>query len=251
MLLEGHQTKQFGFLLDEQPVEMNVDAKLARNLPLATTIHFEEPALDRKAVGFEGERILTYRFPKGSSEDRIYDNLDRGFSHKSPEFTSILKRWIHRNDTAQAEVYRGLRYWRPPAQWHLFKNPGLYGEYVSSAYYIRPGNDEFRATWEIEIPEQGHYEIYTYVPEREQLLTYWQRSRGEDSDYWGIYTYYIDHADGNSVAKIDIAAAQTGWQLLGSFFFKAGKSTIQLSDKTNGRMVIADAIRIRPEGLGE
>ncbi len=251
VLLEGHQTKQFSFLLDEEPVEMTIDAKLARNLPLATTIHFEEPILDRKTVGFEGERVLTHKYPQGDIHDLIYDNLDRGFSHESPEYTSILKRWIHRNDTLETEVYRGLRYWRPPAQWHLFKNPGLYGEYVNSAYYIRPGNDEFRATWEIEIPEKGHYEIYTYVPEREQLLTSWQRRRGQDSNYWGVYTYYIKHADAVAPVEIDIDNVQSGWQLLGRFFFNAGKSTIQLSDKTDGRMVIADAIRIRPEALGE
>ena len=251
ILLEGNQSKEVAILLDEEPVEMTIDAKLSRNLPLATNIRFDEPILNRKLTAFEGERVLPVDSRPAGHFDKVYDNIDPSFSFVSPDHTSLLKRWIHREDTVVADDYRGLRYWRPPAQWHLFKNPGLFGQYIRSAYYIRPGNDEYRATWKIAIPERGRYRVYVHVPEKDQLLTFWQRRRGQSDSYWGRYTYIVEHADGAESIELDIDSAQPGWQLLGSYFFDPGESAIHLSDKATGQMVIADAIRISREELGE
>jgi len=46
--------------------------------------------------------------------------------------------------------------------------------------------------------------------------------------------------------KFDSKAASTGWSLVGSIVLPEGETTVTISDKTDGRFVVADAIRWSP-----
>jgi len=34
-----------------------------------------------------------------------------------------------------------------------------------------------------------------------------------------------------------------GWNLLGSYYFSQGKAKIEITDKTNGNLIVADAVK--------
>ena len=46
--------------------------------------------------------------------------------------------------------------------------------------------------------------------------------------------------------EFDAAAAEPGWNPLGEFRFAAGDASIEITNETNGRAIIADAVRWRP-----
>ena len=49
--------------------------------------------------------------------------------------------------------------------------------------------------------------------------------------------------DGTEEITLDMSNAEDGWFLLGTFYFSKGRATVDLTDESKGRIVIADAVR--------
>ena len=43
--------------------------------------------------------------------------------------------------------------------------------------------------------------------------------------------------------SVDFVKAEMGWNLLGSYYFSQGKAKVEITDKTNGNLVVADAVK--------
>jgi len=55
--------------------------------------------------------------------------------------------------------------------------------------------------------------------------------------------FIVHHEDGTEEVVVDLDNAPAGWNLLGEFRLVAGKNTVELTDKSEARFVIADAVK--------
>lgn len=54
-----------------------------------------------------------------------------------------------------------------------------------------------------------------------------------------------DSGDSDVAVEFDADAAQTGWNDLGEYSLTAGEVSLEVSNKTTGAVVVADAVRWR------
>ena len=59
----------------------------------------------------------------------------------------------------------------------------------------------------------------------------------------GSYLFTIHHDDGIDDVGIDLENAEEGWNLMGNFYLSSGPAKVVLSNKTEGNLVIADAVK--------
>ncbi|MGH7603983.1 MAG: RHS repeat-associated core domain-containing protein [Gemmatimonadaceae bacterium] len=108
------------------------------------------------------------------------------------------------------------------------------GGYYATNYQVHAastGTSSF--TWTLTLPTAGSYEAYarwTQYPNRASNAK-----------------YTVNHSSGADVVTVNQAQGGGNWQLLGTYSFDAGATTISLSDDANG-YVIADAVMIVPPG---
>lgn len=239
--LAAQQTKEIGILLDEEPSAININCLIAQNLPLIFSKRFEDAELHEKSTPFHGEKYLKEMPLLVQPGEVIVDNEDKGFEAFNPPFTSILKQMIHGGQTEdKQEKYGRLQWWRPPAHWTLIKNATFFGKYIHSAYYIGSGDGSKYVTWRAQIPENGFYDIYAYMFNTEGL---WRGRGNRRNVTFGDFNYQIFHDGGEDEITLVADDAQEGWNFLGSWYFSAGETKVQLSDASNGRVIIADALK--------
>ena len=58
------------------------------------------------------------------------------------------------------------------------------------------------------------------------------------------FHFTIHHEDGVDEVELNAASADAGWNEIGTFYFSEGKAVIELSDKSKGRIVYADAVKL-------
>ena len=79
----------------------------------------------------------------------------------------------------------------------------------------------------------------------------WRRRPARCEGTWNLV---VEDDSGTHDVTFDAAEAETGWNSLGSFELADGEVRVVVSDETDGRLVVADAIRwvavVRPEGRG-
>jgi hypothetical protein len=63
------------------------------------------------------------------------------------------------------------------------------------------------------------------------------------ADEGNIYYYTISSNEGSEEVEFTLRNPEEGWNKLGAFHFPGDTATIELSNKTNGRRVFADAVK--------
>ncbi|MGE0875508.1 MAG: RHS repeat-associated core domain-containing protein [Burkholderiales bacterium] len=106
--------------------------------------------------------------------------------------------------------------------------------YVGTNYQVRAagtGSNVF--TWTLNAPAAGTYEVYARWTQHPNRAT--------------NAKYTVSHAGGGDVVTVNQEQGGGAWNLLGTYSFNAGASTVSLSDDANG-YVIADAVMLVPPG---
>jgi len=235
--IRGGETKEIGIVLDAQPRAMTVETFISRNLPSTLTFPIREMELNERAQPFDGERTVDEPVNLQMPGEIIVDNEDPGFSVEETQTTSFLRRLLRREDD-NTEKYVGLRFWNPPSSWKAAINANFFGRVVRSAHFIRSGSGDKKAVWTAQIPENGYYEVYAFVY-RSRRFGRWRRGTRR----MGVYHYLIHHEGGTDEILLDLDRAEDGWNLLGSFYFSRGPARVELTNESNARIVIADAIK--------
>jgi len=238
------QAMQIGWVSDEQPSGVNINALLSQNLPLEYDVRLDGEE-DRKPAtkSFEGAQPVDWFERRRDEEGIVVDNVSEMFKHSIMRHESPLKRWIHGEPQDDPNDYDYFRWWYGPSQWKRLKFPSFYGRFVHSAYYTRAGSGERDVSWIADLPESGWYQIYIHVPDTDQLGG---RRRGRD--LMEKQTYVIDHANGRETIQMDLSEAPSGWNLLETYYFEEGSARITLTNESDGRLVLADAIKWVPKG---
>ena len=108
------------------------------------------------------------------------------------------------------------------------------GGYLGTNYQVHAaGTGTNTFTWTLSVPSAGTYEAYARWTQHPNRAT--------------NAKYTVNHAGGASVVTVNQEAGGGNWQLLGTYSFNAGATTLSLSDEAND-YVVADAVMLVPPG---
>lgn len=236
IFLEAHQTKDLSYLLDGDPRMVILNTMTSKNIPQTMMEFFRDVQEDPKAKPYEGETVSDTPVQLKQPNEIVVDNEDPEFTVTHTKEISLLERLIV-NEDEKEERYSGVNWWRPATTWTAITNTDLYGAYVRSGYYVKGGEGDQVATWNVPIPNAGYYDLYYHL--------YKMRPRGRDGqEEKGNYNFTIYAEDGPEEAALDVTSAENGWVHLGSYYFMPDTAKIELSNKTQLRMVFADAVKL-------
>jgi hypothetical protein len=238
--LEPQQTKDLSYMLDGDPRMVTVNTMTSKNIPQVIMQGFRDIAEDPKAVPFEGEVVSDIPVSKQLPGEIIIDNEDPQFIMTVSDEISLLEKWLH-SETQGAQKYSGTNYWRPPVAWTAVTNSDFFGEYVRSAYYIKSGDGSMKAKWHVPVSEPGYYDVYYHLYKPRRIG---RGGGGGGNEEKGEYQFFIHSDDGAEEQTLAIQSAEEGWNHLGSFYFSPDTALIELSNKSESRVIFADAVRL-------
>ncbi|MFY9151785.1 MAG: hypothetical protein WAO52_07225 [Prolixibacteraceae bacterium] len=237
LYLEGNQTKEVSYLLDGAPRNITINTLTSRNIPAELRLPLDNIGEDTKATPFEGEKILDIPVRLAEKGEIISDDEDSTFRFTETEDYSLLQKLLLKEDQSK-ERFIGFNTWRAPRTWRATTNSSFFGRFIRSAHYIRSGDGSKKVTWSIPVQEAGTYEVFTY------LVKSSQRGRRERQDNPGEYVYTIHSSEGNEVVQVDMKTAEDGWNSLGTFNFSGDTAKIELGNKSEAQVVVADAVKL-------
>jgi len=233
--LEGGQTKEVSYLLDGTPRNITINTLTSRNIPAELRLPLDNIEQDIKAIPFEGEKILDTPVRLAEEGEFICDDEDSTFRFTVSDDKSLLQKLLL-NEEQSKDKFIGYNTWRAPRTWRATTNSGFFGRFIRSAHYVKSGDGNKKAMWNIPINGDGTYEVFTY-------LTKMRRGR-RDNQEAGEYTYTINHNGEKENVVMDLKTIDDGWNSLGSFYFSGDTVKIELGNKSAAQTVVADAIKL-------
>jgi len=235
--LASHQTKQVTYLLDAEPRMYMINTLTSQNIPQLLMDGLHDIEEDPKAVPYEGEEIVDQPVQTELPGEIIIDNEDPEFEITETDNISFLERLILKEEGTNVK-YSGMIFWRPPTNWTPVTDTEFYGEYIRSGHYIKSGDGSLKAKWHVPVFEKGYYDVYYHLYKHRGV-----RRRGR-SDEGGEYHFIIHGDDGAEEQSLSIRGADEGWNHLGSYYFSPDTALIELTNKSDSRIVFADAVRL-------
>ena len=233
--LEGNQSKIIGIVVDKKPENrLSINTFISHNKPYLSFSTY--PFIhDRNAKLFNGERVV--KSPQRAVEPGviIVDNVDTGFSILSQSNEKFIIKFLKKNNSINSE-YLAFNLHNPPYRWLHCTDMNFYGEYEQSAHYIKAGKGKQKVQWKTEIPESGKYDIYYYRPN----IAFW---KGYKDRFTKDFNFLIYNDDGIDEVTIDEKGIYNGWTLIGTYYLSQGLTKVILTDKTNGKLVFAYAVK--------
>lgn len=234
--LEGTQTKELSYLLDGTPRNITINTLTSRNIPAELMLPLDNIEEDTKATPFEGEKISDVPVRLAEPGEFISDDEDSTFRFTVTEDLSLLQKLLLDEDQTKAR-FIGFNTWRAPRTWRGTTNSGFFGKFIRSAHYIKSGDGKKKAIWNIPIKEDGTYEVFSYLTKTNR------RGRRDNQDGGGEYTYTV-YSESQEEVMIDLKSIDDGWNSLGSFYFSGDTVKVELGNKTDAQVVVADAIKL-------
>jgi hypothetical protein len=256
--LDPGVTKDIQIILYEQPRMMTVNTLISGNIPSTFSSFLRSPTeistTDLEEYDRISEKDLSLQLPG----EIIIDNEDPAFHHVSVSRESKLKQYFEaRKATGEEVMYESINpEWGPP-RWTPIAHSGFYGKSIRSAFYTRRGDGNNRASWTTVLPAAGFYDVYVYIPKSAMIARGGRRRRDSDqqgaqpsqrrglrfADERTVYHYTISSNEGREEVEFPLRNTEDGWNKIGAFHFPADTARIELSNETNGRRVIADAVK--------
>ncbi len=235
--LPGGAAKEIGFVVDETFYSMGIDTFLSKNRPNSFSPPMHETAPELEAVAFEGERLLDHPPALTAPREIVVDNTDPGFQVLPSPEPSPLRGLLHRPESRDWELTNSMWYMKPPARWSLVVDTRFYGLIQKTARVIKAGRGESRVRWTADIPERGEYQLFYHTPSMKSFFFPDSRVFAKD------FHFRVVTARGIEEQTVDLWNAEEGWAPVGSFSLPQGEAVVELSDKTKGAEVYADAVK--------
>ena len=236
--LPGGATKEIRFVVDKPfGHSVLINTLLSENRPNNFYIPLAEiePVSD---TAFEDERLLDHPPTLTDSSEVIVDNIDSGFRVLSNPEPSLLHGLLYQTGSVEMELNGKYSWWmNPPQSWRTVVDSRFYGLIKKTAFIIKPGKGENRIQWTADIPERGEYQLYYSTPDVRRFFFPNNRIFAKD------FHFRIIMANGAEEQTVDLQNAEAGWTLVGSFAVPKGKTVVELSDRTKGAEVYADAVK--------
>ena len=244
--LAGRHAIQYGTIVSRPPTMCFLHPYLSLNRgTFKLNMNTIDPQKIVKEDIIEGVHEIPWEIPASSSI--IVDDLDQGFStvtesQDSKGLRLKTKQKIDRNqDTDQGLPYISATILpggtRAPGEWSRMTNGVAFGKYRHTAAIIKSGDGDKKALFQTSLPKDGEWDLEFYIPVKSMF------PRKE----WGTWHAVVvdDNGDKHEV-EFDSKAGTGGWNLVNKLDLPKGKVTVELSDLTNGDLVVADAIRWTP-----
>jgi len=266
------QAKKIGIVLDNQPRAMQINTLYSKNIPGEISFTIEEIKKSSiKDKPFDGEESLPVIPPFTEPQEIIVDNEDQGFYRSSGSELNPLKRILGVKLKNQ-ETYKTVNLFLAPEYWQPVVQNTFYGKYVRSSVYTRAGTGDRYITWKGIIKEPGYYDVYTYIGKAGERIMIrgaggpgvrptgspgggpllagdlqqtgpggkrGQRTKPPYKDFH----FKVYHDDGMEEIVIDYQTADPGWNKLGTYYLSPDTAKIELTNKSEGRVVIGDAVK--------
>ncbi len=234
--IPAHSAKEVGFVFPNEPTRMNIFTHISENLPNNIIYDFGSFHEIKKLATFD--TIIDYPVFDHiiAVKEIIVDNEDEGFEYNQVLQKSYLKTLVDKNKKPGYK-YEGIRYWSPPNEWKSVLRSGFYGKYVRSAAYTKSGQNDRTAIWTANLPNAGMYDVYCHV---EKINVNRRRRRETRKSDYNFRVYHESGVDDIHRADSDL---ENGWNYLGTFFISSPTTRVELSNKSVGTMVFADAIK--------
>ncbi len=210
--------------------------------PFAVTL----PPLDPKKIEpgepFSGSRDVPWSAPP--ADEVVVDDLDPGFR----TFEAEKRGWLRLGGQATAEETDGglpavTFVFQPPARWSRAPLAAAYGKYRHTVVLAAAGTGAKTAVFKARLPKPGAWRLDWFAPASARTVgapDVMTRAKGT----WSIKISAAGAPE--KVVEFNADAAEPGWNNLGTFDVPGGDVQVELSDKTSGRSVAADAVRWRP-----
>ncbi|HEX2920388.1 MAG TPA: hypothetical protein VHO50_04400 [Bacteroidales bacterium] len=248
--LKPFETKKIGILLDFEPREMVINTLFSKNIPGQIVLPVTEVLKSRGTFRtFEGEERLEYNLNRDNPSEIIVDNEDPGFDPgKKAEPAPLMKILGLKNN--MRGMYENMNIYRPPDFWQPIINSDYYGKYILSAVYTASSNVETgkMVSWSTPIKEAGYYNVYAYIGKAINRVTIKGSSQSAEEDQYQEETprdmhYKVFHDDGIEEITIDFQNTEGGWNNLGKYYISSDTAKVALTNQSQGKVVIGDAIR--------
>jgi len=233
--IAGRSGIEYGVVLSQPPAVVYVHPYLSlnrENFLAGLTDTAEVPSRD--AEPFDGVRDAVGAI----ADDRIVaDDLDERFEIVDEEAGEDLR--LAGRGAPAAGTDNGLPIAvgaGAPRNFSRRANETAWGRYRHTFAYVGAGDGRRRAIMPVSIPSPGLWELEIHLPFLPFLPP---QNRGT----WNLE---IVSEDGREPVAFDATLANIGWNLVGRFQLPAGDVRVEISDSTDGRMVIADAIGWSP-----
>jgi ABC-type transport system involved in multi-copper enzyme maturation permease subunit len=226
---------EIGLVTSRTPQSVVIEPYLSLNRePFAVELAAVDEETIIREEPFRGSREV----PRPEIEEDVFivDDLDPGFSVVDVE----ERPWWRPGGAATDEttdqglpILDALRFRRPPTRWSRRTHEKAFGKYRHTMAAVKAGNGECRAVWETRVPRSGPWELEVHIP--------WS---GETIDQLaGTWNLTVEDSSGRREIPFNTGAAADGWNSLGDVEIAEGVVRVELSDKTDASLVIADAIR--------
>ncbi|MFA7116568.1 MAG: xanthan lyase [Bacteroidales bacterium] len=230
--IKPHQTLLVQSVWIDSPLYVSIDTGISENLPSIISNHIKD--MERRDGDCkEINEIKNISYNNGELENEIVvDNEDSTlFSVSKPELTGLFPRLVNRSVKSEYKYKPSL--WGAPIQWLLTTDANFFGKYIRSAYIIHKGNGNSTATWTIPLKGKGRYDLYYYLYKPQ-----WSYSSRK-----GEYKFDIIY-DGECEEAYLNNRNDSGWNLVGSYYFEGDTMQIRLSNKSTIYKIVADAVKL-------
>jgi ABC-type transport system involved in multi-copper enzyme maturation permease subunit len=234
VFLPAKSARDIGVVFNSEPKRLNIFTGISRNLP--NTIGFDLSNFDElKRNGMlDGTVEIPFFDNDIKNNEVIVDNEDEGFEIVQQTEESYLKSLIN-NDSDKEYKYSGIHVWSPPNEWKPVLESGFYGRYVRSGFYTASGDGSRYAMWTPNLPQGAYYDVYCHTA---KVNVYWGRNKRKSN-----YNYRVYHDDGVDDITLSDEELESGWNYLGTYYISPENAKVELTNKSVGRMIFADAIK--------
>lgn len=234
ILIPAQSSKEIGVIFNRQPKVLRVFTGISANLPNSLSYELTDFEEVKRVAILDGVKDAPFFNSTSKSDEFIVDNEDDGFTYHHQVQESYLKSLI-KNDENRKYKYTGIHFWNPASEWEPVLQSGFYGKYIRSAYYTASGDGSRYAQWKANLPKGGYYDVYCHT---EKVNVSWGNNKRKSN-----YNYRIHHDDGIEDITLSDEELEKGWNYMGTFYISPENAMVELTNKSEGNMVFADAIK--------
>lgn len=242
--LSGRSAIQYGTIVSRLPNSYHLSPYFALN---RDTFKIKMGSIDHEKIinrePLEGTREISWEIP--FSESIIVDDLDENFTVVEEDDDKGFQR-LETLRSSDIETDQGLPYealnsiirGRPvPEEWSRMSNGTAWGKYRHTTAVIESGDGSKKAVFSASLPVDGEWDLEFHMPAKSIV----QRRD------WGKWNITVRDSNGDQQeVKFDSKAGSEGWNLADKLNLPKGEVTVEISNKTDGDFVVADAIRWSP-----
>jgi len=238
LLVQEKSAVRFGIVLSQPPEAVRLEPYISLNqIPFMISLERANQAKIKDVVAIEGLEKLPWTLPE--SPYIIADDLDEGFEVFEGEEkkdvsrgSRVVSAGLNNQGLSTATSY-GIS-----PTWSRLGLPGSWGKYRHTTALVQAGDGTKKAVFTAAIHKAGSWDLGLHMPNK-------QKSFPEAK--FGTWTLVVkDSAGDPHEIEFNSDAASQGWNSVETLELHEGAVSVTVSDKTDGGLVLADAVRWSP-----